>query len=128
MSEDRSAGVLQDGLEALARRVEELNTELAAVRRELREQRLQATEYLVPAAREELGSASADPSVVTSLAVDQPEMSRRNALRAAGVLAAGAVAMRHARRSRRTASARCVRASVNIPAPNGAATCILGFR
>ncbi len=37
MSEDRSAGVLQDGLEALARRVEELNTELAAVRRELRE-------------------------------------------------------------------------------------------
>ena len=92
MSEDRSAGVLQDGLEALARRVEELNTELAAVRRELREQRLQATEYLVPAAREELGSASADPSVVTSLAVDQPEMSRRNALRAAGVLAAGAVA------------------------------------
>jgi hypothetical protein len=43
-------------------------------------------------------------------------------------LAAGAFAMRHARRSRRTASARCVRASVNIPAPNGAATCILGFR
>ncbi|MBJ7308034.1 MAG: hypothetical protein JHC63_09255, partial [Acidimicrobiia bacterium] len=92
MSEDRSAGVLQDGLEALARRVEELNTELAAVRRELREQRLQATEYLVPVAREELGSESADPSAVTSLAVDQPEMSRRNALRAAGVLAAGAVA------------------------------------
>ncbi len=92
MSEDRSAGVLQDGLEALARRVEELNTELAAVRRELREQRLQATEFAVPVAREELGSESADPSAVTSLAVDQPEMSRRNALRAAGVLAAGAVA------------------------------------
>ncbi len=92
MSEDRSAGVLQDGLEALARRVEELNTELAAVRRELREQRLQATEFVASVAQEELGSESADPSVVTSLAVDQPEMSRRNALRAAGVLAAGAVA------------------------------------
>ena len=92
MSEDRSAGALQDGLEALARRVEELNTELAAVRRELREQRLQATEFVASVAQEELGSESADPSVVTSLAVDQPEMSRRNALRAAGVLAAGAVA------------------------------------
>jgi len=92
MSEDRSAGVLQDGLEVLARRVEELNIELAAVRRELREQRLQATEFVVPVAREELGSESADPSAVTSLAEDQPEMSRRHALRAAGVLAAGAVA------------------------------------
>lgn len=92
MSEDRSNGVLQDGLEALARRVEELNTELAAVRRELREQRLQATEFVVPVAREELGSESAGPSAVTSLVVDQPEMSRRHALRAAGVLAAGAVA------------------------------------
>ena len=43
-------------------------------------------------------------------------------------LAAGAFAMRHARCSRRTASARCVRGSVNIPAPNGAATCIYGYR
>jgi len=92
MSEDRSAGVLQDGLEALARRVEELNTELAAVRRELREQRLQATEFVASVAQEEVGSETIEPFVVTSLAVDQPEMSRRNALRAAGVLAAGAVA------------------------------------
>jgi hypothetical protein len=92
MSQDRSAGVLQDDLEALARRVEELNTELVAVRRELREQRLQSTGFLASVAREELGPESIEPSSVTSLAGDQPEMSRRHALRAAGVLAAGAVA------------------------------------
>ena len=92
MSEEHSIRLLHDALEALARRVEELNAELAAVRHELREQRRQSTEFLVPVAREELGSENADSSAVTSLAEDQPEMSRRHALRAAGVLAAGAVA------------------------------------